>query len=84
MSLLAQLRKDGIAMRGSYPPMEITEKDENDEPVTVIRQRWIGWTADEAKAEAAREAGATVVTYTSRDPRFNGWEVSVNEAVDAS
>ena len=35
----------------------------------------VGWTTDDAKAEAAREAGARVVPCPSRDPRFSGHEI---------
>jgi len=28
-------------------------------------------------ADKAREAGATVTAYTSKDSRFNGWEITV-------
>lgn len=36
----------------------------------------VGWTTDRAKGDAARDLGATVNWYQSRDPRFSGYEVS--------
>jgi hypothetical protein len=39
----------------------------------------VGWTTDPVKAQAARDAGARVVQYTSSDPRFSGWEVTAQE-----
>lgn len=82
MSLLRQLRGMGLAMGGSYPPHEFVTDDETGEQVTTARQRWFGWTTDEAKANAAREAGAVVTTYRSTDDRYSGWEVSVTEVVE--
>ena len=70
-------------MGGSYRPMEVTSEDEDGEPVTYVYQRWVGWTTDETMADAAANLGATIHSYTSRDPRFSGWEVSINQAVDA-
>ncbi len=83
MSLLAQLHEIGLAMGGRYAPVEVTTEDEDGESVTVVYQRHVGWTTDQAKADAAQAAGARCSRYISDDPRFSGWEVSVNEAVDA-
>jgi len=35
----------------------------------------IGWTTSREKAERAREAGALLRPYYSRDPEFSGWEI---------
>lgn len=80
MSLLATLREEiGLPMRGSYPPFEGAEIREGGEQVTVTRQRWIGWTTDEAKAEAARQAGAVVTYYRASEPAYCGWETTLTE-----
>jgi hypothetical protein len=80
VGLLQTLRTDvGLPMRGSYPP-HLFEQG-NDEPA-VMRQRWYGYTTDRAKADAARDAGATVTSCPSSDQRFHGWEVTVTEVVE--
>lgn len=81
--MLAQLRRLGLAMGGSYPPREFTTTDEGGEQSTVMRQLCIGYTTDESKAAAARDLGATVTRCPSADPAFIGWEVSISEVVDA-
>ena len=69
--LLAQLRALGLPMVSSYPPRSFTTTDEeSDEDVTVTRQLRISWTQDEAKANAARDAGAIVTSYRAADPAF--------------
>ena len=71
-------------MGGSYPAQEFHAEDEaTGEDVTRLSRRWFGWTGDEAKAEAARELGATVTTYRASDPRYSGWEIMVTEITDA-
>ena len=82
MSLLAQLRSFGLTMGGAYPANEFHAENEAGEDVTRHSQRWFGWTTDEAKAERAREAGATVTTYRASDPRYSGWEIAVTEVWD--
>lgn len=77
--MLAELRKLGLAMGGSYPPHDFTTEDESGEEVTVTRQLHIGYTTDEAKADAARELGATVTRCPAGDPKYSGWEVSTYE-----
>jgi hypothetical protein len=77
--LLEKLRSEvGLRMGSSFRPQPNTIKDENGEDVHVVRQWWYGWTRDKEKADAAREAGATVTSCPSRNPRFSGYEVSVN------
>ena len=83
MTLLDQLHEIGLPMRGRYAPHTFTTLDENNEPVPQVGQRYVGWTTDQAKADAAREAGATVTSYRASDPMFSGWEVSVTEIIDA-
>lgn len=68
MTLVEQLRAQGLAMGTEYPSMGGIR--------TVI-----GWTTDEAKAEAARKAGATLCRYESSDPECNGWEIVVREVL---
>ena len=81
--MLAQLRNEvGLPMRGRYPAQSFTTTNEDGEEVTVTRQLHVGWTTDETKADAAREAGATVTAYRAHDPAFSGWEVSVHEVVE--
>ena len=43
---------------------------------SIHQGRHVGWTTDEAKADAARAAGASLAAYTSREPSASGWEVS--------
>ncbi len=82
MSVLEQLRAEvGLPMRGRYRAQTFTTEDENGEPVTVTRQLHIGWTTDEAKANRARELGATVTSYRAHDPACSGWEISVHEVI---
>lgn len=80
MTLLEQLRDEvGLRMGGRYPAQTFRTKDEDGEPVEIVRQLHVGWTTDEAKADRARELGATVTTFRAHDPEFSGWEVSVHE-----
>jgi len=81
VSLLEQLRANGLRMGGSYPPQAVETRDEEGELVTLTHRRWYGWTTDKAKADAARDAGATVTAVSSPDPRCSGWEVAVTEVV---
>lgn len=39
----------------------------------------VGWTTDDAKADATREMGARVTPYSSSDSRFSGWEINAHE-----
>jgi hypothetical protein len=64
-------------MGGSYQPRPYTDPETQE--VTGTQTLHVGWTIDSAKADAARELGATVTPVGSRDPAFTGWEVSVNE-----
>lgn len=82
MSLLATLREIGLPMGGSYRPNTVATPDESGELVEVTTRLHVGWTTDPEKAEAARNAGATVTAYTSANGN-SGWEVSVREVVDA-
>lgn len=80
---LRQLRALGLPMRGAYPPYESQVGGQANEQVAVMRQRWIGWTTDEEKARAAKDAGAVVTPYSSSDARFSGWEVTVSVVVES-
>lgn len=53
MTLLEQLREIGLAMGGRYAAVEVPTEDEAGEKVTAVYQRYVGWTTDEAKADAA-------------------------------
>jgi hypothetical protein len=59
-----------------------TTQREGSELVEVTTRLHVGWTTDPEKAEAARNAGATVTTYTAASGD-SGWEVSAREVVDA-
>jgi hypothetical protein len=72
--LLSELRGFGLPMGGSYPPTPFTNPETNEDHTTQLH---IGWTTDESLADKAREVGATVTAYTSKDSRFNGWEITV-------
>ena len=76
--MIEQLRSLGLPMRSWSYPHEIDVRDEDGLPTgeTQTVRSFYGWTTDQAKADAARDLGATVRGYQSRDVRFNGWEVS--------
>lgn len=79
-ALLDTLRNEvGLPMRGRYPSRPFHRQDENGEDVACVLQLHIGWTTDQAKADKAREAGATVTAYRASGLTCNGWEVSVSE-----
>lgn len=80
-ALLDTLRELGLPMTSAYRAQTVTVVDARGEDEQVTRQTFYGWTTDKAKAEAAREAGATVTTVGSTDDRFSGWEVAVSEIV---
>lgn len=82
MSLLGQLRALGLPMQGAYPPYESQVGSQADEQVPAMRQRYIGWTTDEAKATAAKDAGAVVTHVPASDARYNGWEVTLTVVVE--
>lgn len=80
MDLLERLRNEvGLPMLGRYPARPFTREGEDGELEQAWSQLHVGWTTDQAKADAAREAGATVSAYRASDPAYNGWEVSVTE-----
>lgn len=68
--LLSDLRGAGLAMGTRYAPAPFTDPDTKEDHVSVL---CVGYT----KAEKAREAGATVTTCASRDPRFTGYEITL-------
>jgi phosphoglycerate dehydrogenase-like enzyme len=70
-------------MASCYAPSDFDVRDDHGVPTgeTITVRPYVGWTTDEAKANAAREAGATIREYRSKDPQFSGWEVSVRDAV---
>ena len=76
VELVEQLRATGLTMGGSYPARPWV--DPENEEITGTQKLHIGWTTDQAKADAARDLGATVTSVRAHDPRFSGWEVSVN------
>lgn len=82
MTLLTVLHELGLPMRGRYAPQLVTARDAEGEEVSYEMQQHVGWTTDQAKADAAREAGATVTEYRAHDPALSGWEVSVTERCD--
>lgn len=79
-SLLTHLREVvGLPMGSWYAPMTTTD-DETGETTTT--QRFVGWTTDPAKAEAAREAGAHVEPYRSFSDGYSGWDITARVTVD--
>jgi hypothetical protein len=84
VTLVEQLLDLGRAMTSRYAALEKAALDEQGQPTgeTITVQTFIGWTTDEAKAEAARDAGATLRPYKSFSPECSGWDVSVTEVVD--
>lgn len=84
MSLLETLREEiGLPMRGSYPPYPSEIPGEGGEVVPCLRQRFIGWTTDAAKAGAARDAGATVTPYRASEAEYDGWEITLTEVIES-
>ena len=79
VSLLQQLRDLGLPMGSWYPAHDFTTTNEAGEEVTVRRRRYIGWTTDDAKAQAAADLGAVVIPYRSELQEFCGHEVTVTE-----
>jgi len=74
--MLEELRALGLPMGSWYEPVETVRQLEPDtEPEEVTLQTFVGWTTDQAKAEAAHELGAEIRPYRSSEPRFSGWEV---------
>lgn len=74
---LEAVRALGITMGTWYAPNTGLVNAEDGSVVEVSRQRFIGWTTDETAATAAGDLGALLRPYTSREPRFSGWEVIV-------
>ena len=75
MTIVDDLRGLGLTMGGRYPATSFTDPVTNEDHTAQLH---VGWTTDQAKADAARELGATVTRYTSTyDPSASGWEVSV-------
>jgi hypothetical protein len=72
--LLSDLRGAGLAMGTRYAPTAFTDPDTKEDHVSQLH---VGYTTDEAKAEKAREAGATVTSCRATDRRFSGWGVTV-------
>lgn len=83
MTLVEQLREAGLPMGSWYRPHKQAVFDENSEDTgeTITARRFVGWTTDQAKADAATELGATVTAYHSLDPTCSGWDVTVTEIV---
>ena len=75
MTIVDDLRGVGLTMGGRYPATSFTDPVTNEDMTSTL---CVGWTTDQAKADAARELGATVTRYTSTyDASASGWEVSV-------
>jgi len=75
VTIVDDLRGVGLTMGGRYPASSFTDPETNEDMTSTL---CIGWTTDPAKADAARELGATVTRYTSLyDGGASGWEVSV-------
>lgn len=72
--LLAELRGAGLSMAGRYQPVPYTDPETEEDHVSQLH---VGYTADEAKAEKARDIGATVTSCRARDPHLSGWEITV-------
>jgi len=73
--MIEEVRALGLKMGSWYAPH--TTKSDDGSSRTV--QRFYGWTTDREKAEAARELGAHVTNYYSRDPEFCGFDIEVRE-----
>jgi hypothetical protein len=69
--LLAELRGIGLAMGTRYAQTAFTDPETNEDHVSVL---CVGYTTDEAKAERAREMGATVTGCGGPSP---SWEISL-------
>lgn len=83
-ALLARLRRDvGLPMRGAYPARLVVVGEHDGDQIHRIQQTYIGFTNEQALADRARELGATVTHYPGSEPRFEGWEISVNVGPDA-
>ncbi len=80
-TLLERLRACGLKMGGAWSPVTATHRNEDGEEETFTSQRFVGWTTDEAKADAARDLGATVTTATSMASGDTGWEIMVTERI---
>src|SRR5215467_13121238 len=79
-TLLEQVRALGLPLGSCYQKQTVDKIDGGKQ----TSQLFIGWTTDRDKAEAAKALGATIQHYTSRDPEFNGWDVSVREVIDGT
>jgi hypothetical protein len=80
LTLVEQLRALGLSMGTVYPPHTSPPDDEGQ---TRTTQRYVCWTTDEAKANAAKDLGASLVPYKSfsGDSSCDGWEVNAVEVV---
>lgn len=82
--MIEQLQGLGLSMGSRFAAFTAEVEGEDGEMVSVTTQRYVSWTTDEAKANAAQELGATLRTYKSPvDPRCSGWEVNASVVVDA-
>ena len=76
IKVLDDLRAIGLPMVSRYSAHEVTPRDENGvEGEPYMAQRFVCWTTDEAKKNAAESLGVAAYPYVSRDPRFSGWEI---------
>ena len=69
--LLSDLRAAGLAMGTRYEPVPYTDPETNEDHVSVLH---VGHTTDQARADKAREAGATVTRCGGKLP---AWEISL-------
>ena len=73
--LLDALHGLGLKMGGRYARRSFTDPETGEDKWATL---YVGWTTDEAKAEAARELGVTSIThYTAHDPAYSGWEIAL-------
>jgi hypothetical protein len=69
--LLNELRGFGLAMGTRYEPTSFTDPETNEDHLSQLH---VGYTTDQAKADKARDKGATV---TSCGGSFPSWEITV-------